>query len=403
MDITKEVDKRFDFNDVKQLTLFTDRLIPGPIKEKYPKYKLFIKYFLEYLDKGTSTTDGVFKLIVDLIKYFDLDYINNEMTETDENGDYVLEDGKRIFNELGDKLIYSFFETFVGSKESRYLSTFLDDVQFLKRQKKINQMKGTKNSFLFFFLLVLGGYFKILNLSETKNHGGMWKYDGTLLYTNADEDILEPYRYIVFSEFNPDTFSTILDTLNPAGMEPIFFIQKQLFIDLNQTGYNNTVDYYFEEDNIYFSLYDVDNNLLGLIKSYSNSGYRSLPITNETSDLETIDGRKWQYVITDYQFRTLDDSTGGNKDDYRNEIEMMFYSSIIDYETFNQNTEIYRIDLIQVNTIDVIETGLGNNENTYLPDQIDINNSDIDVLLSETLDNKLVVSDINEVSFILER
>jgi len=384
MSITEQVKNRFSLDDVKYLTLFADRLIPGSIKERFPKYKLFIKYFLEYFDKGTDTEDGVFKLIVELIRYFDLDYINENLTEKDDDGDYKLDDGKRIFNEFGENLIYSFYETFVGSKENRYLSTLMDDVQYLKRQKKINQMKGTKSSFLFFFLLVLGGYFKILNLSETKNHTGVWAYDGTLYYTDPDAETLEPYRYIVFSEFNPQRFSRILDTLNPAGMEPIFFIQKQAYIDLNETGYVNDIDYYFENENLYIGIYN-DDELLGLVKSYSSTGYKALDDDVEDYDFLTIDGRKWDYVISSFQYNLLDDSTGSTaKQVYKNQIDMMAFPAIVTDD--NLSGEFNRIVLYQVNgEIDLDCTG-----------------SDVVDLIEYEFDESLRLSDINELAFILE-
>jgi hypothetical protein len=402
MSITEQVKNRFSLDDVKYLTLFADRLIPGSIRERFPKYKLFIKYFLEYFDKGTDTEDGVFKLIVELIRYFDLDYINENLTEKDDDGDYKLDDGKRIFNEFGENLIYSFYETFVGSKENRYLSTLMDDVQYLKRQKKINQMKGTKSSFLFFFLLVLGGYFKILNLSETKNHTGVWAYDGTLYYTDPEGETLEPYRYIVFSEFNPQRFSRILDTLNPAGMEPIFFIQKQAYIDLNDTGYVNDIDYYFENENLYIGIYN-DDELLGLVKSYSSTGYKALDDDVEDYDFLTIDGRKWDYVISSFQYNLLDDSTGSTvKQGYRNQIDMMAFPAIVTDD--NLSGEFNRIVLYQVNGLCYTETGVEDEQYIYSASEIDLDctGSDVVNLIEYEFDESLRLSDINELAFILE-
>jgi hypothetical protein len=415
--IDNEITKRFSLDDVQEIQLFIDRFIPTSLRERYPRYKQFIKYFLEYLDNGYADQNGVFNLIINLTKYFDLDYIDEELVKKDSAGNVLTEEGgKKIYTELGENLIFSFFETYVGSKESRYLSKFLDDVQYLKNQKKINQLKGTKTSFLFFFLLVLGGFFKILNISETKNHTGIWAYDGSLLYTDADEgEQITPYQYLVFSEFNPDTFSDILEVLNPAGMQPIFFIQKQITIDITQTGYESGTDFYFSNANTYIAFYK-DDEFVGMGRTFTDTGYDPTEDTAETFDFLTNDGRKWIFKTSGFSYRLLDDTPGSGdstgtseQEDVAEDIEMLYYGVIVANEGLTGDAilsgEFNHVKLIQVNTLDLLETGLTQEEGIYSASQIDINSTatDLDILIESDISDTIEFSEINEVDFILER
>ena len=85
----------------------------------------------------------------------------------------------------GVQVLDQVYEQFLGSTEARYLSELIDEILYLKKQKGISKYKGTKYSFLFFFLVVIGGYFNIENIeADTKRHDGVFKYNGLITYLN---------------------------------------------------------------------------------------------------------------------------------------------------------------------------------------------------------------------------
>jgi hypothetical protein len=195
--------------DKKYLSIFIDRLIPSFWKERYPKFYKFIYYFLKYLEESGNAYDG----IVNYTNSVDIDYIDQ------------LED-----EELRESLIFAVYEQYLGSREARYLSSLLDEILYLKYQKQINANKGTKANFLFFFLIILDGYFRVENIDvNEKKHNSFYNHDATVNYDRSVSGVI-PYKYIVKSEFYFDQYSKVLDTLNPAGMQAIPIFQKQLGI-----------------------------------------------------------------------------------------------------------------------------------------------------------------------------
>ena len=97
----------------KYLSIFIDRFIPAWFRRKYPKYKLFIKYWLEYLEQDNNAWENM----SNFIKFIDIDQIDN------------LED-----TEKRELIINQLYNMFFGSAETKALSELIDDVLFLKRQ-----------------------------------------------------------------------------------------------------------------------------------------------------------------------------------------------------------------------------------------------------------------------------
>jgi hypothetical protein len=259
---------------VRYLHIFIDRFVAQPLTDRYPNYHAFVNYFLKFLEQQN---DGVFYYIENLINFSDIDAIIDMKNSTDPDK-----------QELGDKLIYEIYEQMVGSKNTRYLSSLLDEEIYLKRQKGILRSKGTKSSFLFFFLIVLGGYFRILNVtSSTKKHDGVFLYNGLITY-NYLPDGIDPYIYVILSEFYPTQYDKILNALNPAGMYPIpFYINLKYIYDSTPS---RTPSYITDHNDVYIVYY---NGLtpIGALKPQRFGTYD--PILTENYDIELVDNTHW--------------------------------------------------------------------------------------------------------------
>jgi hypothetical protein len=167
--------------DKKYLSIFIDQFVPSFFKKQYPKYYLFIKYFLEYLEQDNNAWENA----SNFIKYIDIDKIDNFTNEE--------------FREL---IINQIYKMFLGSAETRYLSTLMDEILFLKQQKTILKQKGRKAVFLLMLLYILNGYFRIENITATnKKHNGFFQHNGIINYTNYS-GYIQPYVYLIISEFN---------------------------------------------------------------------------------------------------------------------------------------------------------------------------------------------------------
>lgn len=291
----------FKINDTKFLKLFVDRLLPDKFKSDYPKYEKLIEYFFQYLDEGNTANEdsqALYNLITNSIDYFDLDYINENLTDTT----------------LGENLLYAYFETFAGSKESRFLSQLMNQILYLKKQKTITLLKGTKFAFLIFFLLVLGGYFHIENVTDDlKYHNGVFRYDGTITY-NSTEGMSEPFLYLVFSDLPKTLYETILNLLNPAGCLPITFQQQQKIVNA-ETGqeYSEIIAY----TDVYMAIYNNDN-FIGLVKPYDIQNYNLLSNDADDYDLLLQNGNKYnegsdENILFSSVFNTYDFSGTFNR------------------------------------------------------------------------------------------
>jgi len=171
----------------------------------------------------------------------------------------------------------------------------MDEILYLKYQKGLNSAKGLKSNFLFFFLLVLGGYFRILDSDgTTKLHNGVYNYNGLITY-NTKEGFIDPFIYIIKSEFSPDQYQKILDVLNPAGMLPITFLQRQKTISSSLTG--EDINSIFAKPDIYVGIY-LDDTVVGMIQPFDLSEYEQLSDTASSFDLEMQDNTKWDKVVT---------------------------------------------------------------------------------------------------------
>ena len=307
--------------DKQYLSIFIDRLIPSFWKERYPEFYKFIYYFLEYLEQSGNTYDS----ISNYTNNIDIDYIDQ------------LED-----LELRDKLIYAVYEQYLGSREARFLSSLLDEILYLKYQKQINANKGTKANFLFFFLIILDGYFRVENIDvDEKRYNSFYNYDGTITYDNRSSGIV-PYKYIVKSEFYFEQYEKVLNTLNPAGMIAIPIFQRQLgisyFFDdyrLRSTLDINTLT--IEDIDLYIAIYNDDavgtdetggydtgensftTGLLGVSRINSNIIYQettdkdnyelelqSGKLYNSVADVGSIDESKEAFVFVETAFTNVD-------------------------------------------------------------------------------------------------
>lgn len=269
----------------KYLSVFISRFIPAYFRETFPRYEEFIKLFLQYLEQNEKTYDN----ITNYLKFFDLDEIlrlkNSAIPEQ---------------QALGDALIDRVYEQFLGSIEARFLSSLLDEQLFLKHQSSLIRFKGTKYAFLFFFLLVLGGYFKIVDANRAnRRHNGFYLHNGLITYGNNSTEFVSPYIYIVISNFYPDQYRRIIDVLNPAGMFPLKFYQK--LIKFNSPTL--TAEQYLAMfTNAYVVwIRDTDGatggeTRIGMTKVVKYQLLQSQPDDSVTFDLETIDLKKYSYV-----------------------------------------------------------------------------------------------------------
>ena len=223
----------------KYLSTFIDRFVPSFWKQQYPNMWVFIKYFLQFLEEKNNTYD----LINNFTNLVDIDYINSI---TDEN--------------LKESLMNNIYSQYLGDENARFLSTLLDDVLYIKYQKELNGQKGTKANLMFFFLIILNGFFNVENItSENKKHDMTYKHDATVSYNRAEE-LIEPFKYLIKSEFTYNQYSTVLDTLNPAGVLPIPLFERQqgvYYFDDKITDWGEPHRVY--SDNTIEDLVDLDN------------------------------------------------------------------------------------------------------------------------------------------------
>lgn len=254
----------------KYLSVFTDRFIPDWFKNRYPKYKKFIQYFLEYLEDDGNVYDD----LANIIDFIDIDAISSE-TDLDRR----------------QNLIDQVYAQFVGDPNAQYLSTLMDEILFIKYHKGLVATKGLKSNFLFFFLFILGGYFRIVNADITnKRHNGIFSYNGAITY-NTIEGFSEAFTYIVKSDLNPGDYQKILDVLNPAGMFPITFLEREMTVEENVFTIENI---YFKPD-IYVALYN-NGSLLGIVKAVLVQPYnQTFPADPfyDTYDFQMQNGTRW--------------------------------------------------------------------------------------------------------------
>lgn len=261
--------------DKKYLSIFLDKFVPKIFKDQYPLYAKFIEYFLEYFEQK----NGIYYNIANFIDYVDVDKIADLKNSTDPNE-----------QELGNILINQLYEQMVGTKGAQYLSELLDEILFLKKQKSIFRYKGTKYAFLFFFLIIFGGYFKILNItSQTKIHNGVFQYNGIITY-NSSDDINDAFVYLVLSEFYPAQYEKILNVLNPAGMLPVKFYTKLKYITDTMSDINTI----FSMPNTYAIIYDNDTRI-GMLKISKFGAYEQVT-PEQTYDVELLDNTFWRNV-----------------------------------------------------------------------------------------------------------
>lgn len=220
----KKFDKRY-------LSIFIDRLIPSWFKSQYPKYRLFIKHWLEYLEQD----DNAWENASNFIKFMDIDQID------------ALEN-----TELRELIINQIYKMFLGSEDARYLSTLMDEILFLKQQKTILKQKGRKSVFLLMLLYILNGYFRIENITTmNKRHNGFFQHNGLLNYTNY-EGYIQPYLYLIISEFNIADYEEIAKELNPSGMLYIAVVSKN-YLTSSGALHNPNIEKYAEDINIIIS------------------------------------------------------------------------------------------------------------------------------------------------------
>ena len=271
--------------DKKYLSVFIDRLIPSFFIERYPNYRLYIKFFLEYLERGPLTEetggpvedlsdDGVYTKIAELIRFIDLDSIINETNL-----------------ELKEKIINSLYQQMIGDVGARYLSDLLDDILYLKHQTDINYAKGTKINFQLFFALLLGGAVEVSNIeNSSKIHDGTYQYNGIINYDSREG--FNPYVYIVESPLLFSKWSEVLDILNPAGMFPIVrninTIQRN-FSDFETGELNSNISTFLNTD-MFVSFYNEIDDFIGMIKP---GRIRFATVTTDTDyDLILSNGTK---------------------------------------------------------------------------------------------------------------
>lgn len=276
----------------KYLSIYYEKFIPDFIKEQYPLYKKFIKYFFEYLEKKGN----LYEQIQNIGEYINLSDIFDLEDET-----------------LREKLIFQLYEQFLGSAEARAVTSLLsNDELYIKNQKLINAYKGTEFCFLFLFLLILKGFFNIINVnSNTRKHNGRFLYNGNITYSNtSSEDKVEPFVYLIESEFYPEQYDKVLQSVNPAGMLPLKFFTKNIYILSLSTSiidlFNNNL-YVGIKNNLAQS---GENELLGYLKpyrkeyfKYSNQRDKDKQLINSTY-IEYTNNTDFDGIILDVTFNT---------------------------------------------------------------------------------------------------
>lgn len=269
----------------KYLSVFLSRFVPSYFTKTFPRYEEFVKKFLEYLEQNGN----VYENITNYLKYFDLDEILRLKNSADP-----------AEQTLGDQLIDRVYEQFLGSIEARFLSSLLDEQLFLKHQSSLIRFKGTKYAFLFFFLLVLGGYFQIVDANRAnRRHNGFYLHNGLITYGTSSSEYVSPFIYIVISNFYPDQYRRIIDVLNPAGMYPLKFYQK--LIEFHSSSL--TPEQYLAMFNNAYVVWVRDTDgatggetRIGMTKVVRYQLLQSQPNDSMVFDLETIDLKKYSYV-----------------------------------------------------------------------------------------------------------
>jgi hypothetical protein len=292
----------------KYLSIFIDRFIPPFWINRYPKLYLFIEYFLKYLESST-----IFDTTHNFVKFRDLDYIASLLNSTDTTE-----------QQLGNQLINNIYEEFLGDVQYRYISEMLDEILYLKNQKSIIQRKGTKNSFLFLFLIILGGYFRILDSTNLiKKHNGQFQYNGVITY-NSTGVATEPFIYLIVSEFYPAQYERILKTVNPAGMKPYYIFNKLQYYNNDTTG--SSIEDIFNKPYIYAIIYNETENL-GMIKIPSIYYFEQV------------------YNTTDYDYEMSDSTLWRKYSDFQTGVTSIFYNVFFN-QSFLGDTDFTKITLI---------------------------------------------------------
>lgn len=260
------------FSNFKYLSVFIERLIPSFWLEKYPKFTLFIKYFFEYLEQNGKTYHD----IAHIMDFVDIEAIGN-LTQTGTDLDRK------------EQLLRQIYIQYLGSENATALVDLIsDEIRYIENQKYVNSRKGIKANFLYFFLLVLGGYFKITEITNTtKIHDGTYSYDGSITYNNESTSIV-PYTYLIISEFNLSAYQTLADNLNPAGMKYLSLLQKHLEYTIGP-GDESDIDTVYNYPNIYFGIYN-STTLVGIVKP-SRVKYSEI-VTGSTYDFIFQNGDK---------------------------------------------------------------------------------------------------------------
>jgi len=303
----------------KYLSTFIDRFIPSFWKQQYPNMWVFVKYFLQFLEEKNHSYD----LINNIPNLVDIDYIASIQDE-----------------DLKEKLINSIYEQYLGSENARYLSSLLDEVLYIKYQKTINSQKGTKANLLFFFLIILNGYFSIENITaENKRHDMTYSHNAEVSYNRA-KDLIEPFKYLLKSEFTYEHYKSILDTLNPAGVLPIPIFERQhgvYYFDNLKTEWNEphmvfsdkTIPELIDFTNNYYYFFVYGEDYATTSQSgehYFKTGLKAISkiftgnILNETNDNEDFylqNGKKYKDVdildvVSEEYLIKLDTSFGTN-------------------------------------------------------------------------------------------
>lgn len=227
------------YRSFKYLSVFIERLIPSFWQQRYPKFTLFIKYFFEYLEQNGKTYHD----IANIMDFVDIEAIGN-LTQTGDDLD------------RREKLIRQVYIQYLGSENATALVELLtDEIRYVENQKYVNSRKGIKANFLYFFLLALGGYFKISEISVgDKIHDGTYRYDGSITYDNQKFGIV-PYVYLITSQFNLTAYKALADNLNPAGMKYLSLFQRHLEYTIGP-GDESDIDIVYNYPDVYFGIYN---------------------------------------------------------------------------------------------------------------------------------------------------
>jgi hypothetical protein len=262
--------------DKKYLSVFTRRFIPAWWMERYPNFEILLRTFLEFLEQD----EHQYHNIANYDKYFDIDKIVEYKNSTDP-----------VKQDLGNKLIDQVYKQYLGDANLRYISNLMDEVLYIKNQKNFLNYKGTKYSFMFFFLLIMGAFFRIYELiSIMKRHDGRFRYDGIIRYGNSSSSWIEPFVFLVRSEYSKATYQNVLQILSPAGMYA-YCVQDAT----NRTSIADSIDNAENYGDVYMAIYKD----AALVKVIAATSQISLQVGAEDPyNIELKDYTFWKYMIT---------------------------------------------------------------------------------------------------------